>query len=268
MSTTIPRKSHISDPDALADAWAARAVEVKPLLPAGVKPYYLDERAGIVIYNADCREVLPLLADKSVDLVLTDPPYGVGWNCDYERNWTRSPKQRGGTTKSYPSFEGNVGQFDPTQLLLLFEKSRIILWGANNFLQYLRPGALLIWDKRFPISGKAVRADAECAWMNHGYGCYIKSHYEQGFLRPEGSSYHPTQKPTLLMRWCMGFAPAAKTVLDPFLGSGTTLVACKQLGRRGIGIEIEEKYCEIAAKRLSQAMLEFDPPPAEQKSLL
>ncbi len=209
-----------------------------------MKPYYEDAASGITIYHGDCREILPTL--PKVDLVLTDPPYGINFDTDYTRFTSGFDVQR----KVHKPVHGDGYEFDPTPWLKF---PHVILWGANCYGSKLPRGSLLVWDKRHR-NGTAFLADAEVAWMNHGYGVYIYSQTWQGCLRSEPIQ-HPTQKPTSLMCWCIGKAATEGLILDPFMGSGTTLVAAKRLGRRAIGIEIEERYCEIAVERLRQQTL-------------
>ena len=214
-----------------------------------MKPYY--EHAGITIYHGDCREILPTL--PKCDLLLTDPPYGMNWNTDSTRfGGGRNPSKKGrGVNRA--RVHGDDAPFDPTFLL---EKSpRVILWGFNHFPQYLSQGTALVWLKRHDDAFQSFLSDAEIAWMNSGCGIYCRRDLSNQAITNE--RVHPTQKPVGLMQWCIGFVDNAQTVLDPFMGSGTTLVAAKNLGRKAIGIEIEEKYCEIAAKRLAQEVLEF-----------
>lgn len=205
-------------------------------------PYY--DHAGITIYHGDCREILPQL--EPVDLVLTDPPYGIDFDTDYRRFTSGFNVKR---IKHKP-VTGDTESFDPSPWLNF---PRVILWGANCYSNKLPMGTWLIWDKRFD-NGTAFLSDAEVAWMRGGHGVYIKKVTSQGCIRPEPVE-HPTQKPLVLMRWCIERAKGDGTILDPFMGSGTTLVAAKELGRKAIGIEIEEKYCEIAVKRLRQEVL-------------
>ena len=207
-----------------------------------MKPYY--DYAGITIYNCDCRDILPEL--PKVDLLLTDPPYGIGWNTNYSRF------SRGFTDK--PKIMNDHEQFNPG---LFIQNHESILWGANHYASRLPYGSWLIWDKR-NYDGTAFLSDGEVAWWSHGRGVYIKSISGQRHRAVSGG-LHPTQKPTGLMEWCINKAKASGTILDPFMGSGTTLVAAKNLGPKAIGIEIEEKYCEIAVKRLAQEVLDFNP---------
>lgn len=205
-----------------------------------MKPYY--EHAGVTIYHGDCREVLPTISGAFA--VVSDPPYGVGFDTDYRRFSVGFGVER---TK-HPTVFGDDVPFDPSPWLAFPE---VILWGANCFSSSLPTGSWLVWDKRHK-NGTAFLADAEVAWQKGGHGVYIFAVTSQGFLRPEPIE-HPTQKPLSLMAWCIGRTKGY--VLDPFCGSGSTLVAAKSMGRRAIGIEIEERYCEIAAKRLAQEVL-------------
>ena len=213
-----------------------------------MKPYY--EHAGITIYHGDCREILPTL--PKCDLLLTDPPYGMSWDAKVTRGingtGSKGPTRHYGTTIS-----GDDEPFDPS--FLLDKGDTVIIWGFNHFPQHLSKGTALVWLKRYDDGFQSFLSDAEIAWMNTGYGVYCRRDVS---MQGESSSrIHPAQKPIDLMQWCIGFGNGGD-VLDPFMGSGTTLVAAKNLGRRAIGIEIEERYCEIAAKRLSQEVFDFD----------
>lgn len=202
-----------------------------------MKPYY--EEDGITIYHGDCREILPTFPDQSFDLVLTDPPYGV--------NMLR------GDSKIKERITGDDIRLD----LSWVSAYPAIVWGGNQFCHQLPiSGGWLVWYKYAP--DMAHHSQAELAWSNV---TRTVRHYSQqftGFMCAiDGSKQHPTQKPVDLMKWCIGFQLDAAIILDPFMGSGTTLVAAKQLGRKAVGIEIEEKYCEIAVKRLAQMELTF-----------
>ena len=205
------------------------------------KPYY-DDGMGIVIYHADARDLLPLL--PKVDLVLTDPPYGIGYN---------HGARRAGVLLGFDGqmVLGDSRPFNPQPFL---GYQRLILWGANHYASRLPDSrGWLVWDKRVGIAPND-QSDCEMAWTNFLTTARLYSRYWNGGGIGE-DRWHPTQKPLVLMQWCLGLAPDAVTVLDPFMGSGTTLRAAKDLGRKAIGIEIEERYCEIAAKRLSQEVM-------------
>lgn len=137
-----------------------------------------------------------------------------------------------------------------------------IIWGGNYFdLPPCR--GFLIWDKN--NAGRDF-ADVEFAWTN------IDMVARRTVFRPmnmDGGKQHPTQKPIAVMEWCLGFLPDAQTILDPFMGSGTTLVACAKLGRKGVGIELDPDYFDIACRRVEEAYRQPDlfvapPPPPEQ----
>ena len=212
-----------------------------------MKPYYQDE--SVTIYHGDCREiVLPL---NPSDLVLTDPPYGVKLNTKYAKA-SRGPLSG---AHDYPPVYGDNEPFNPQNYPLAYDN--VVLWGANYYADKLPPsGQWLVWDKRDGV-GYNDQADCELAWTKGTKGTVprIYRHLWNGMLKDSERTdrrVHPTQKPVALMKWCLGFFPDAKIVLDPFMGSGTTLRAAKDMGIKSLGIEIEERYCEIAAKRMAQ----------------
>ena len=211
-----------------------------------IQPYY-DDGKGIVIYHGDAREILPHL--PKVDLVLTDPPYGMKWNGKVTRG--RNGTGKAGPTSSWgTSVFADEVPFDPSPFI---EFPNVIMWGMHHFASRLPEGSVLVWIKRYDEGFHSFLSDADLAWMKGGCGVYCLRDVS---LQGESmSKYHPTQKPLPLMRWCIEMSATKNTILDPFMGSGTTLRAAKDLGRKCIGIEIEEKYCEIAARRLQQQVL-------------
>jgi len=213
-----------------------------------VTPYYDD--GLITIYHADCRVVLPTL--PKVDLVLTDPPYGIG-----EAAGKNKSRGKMAVSKDF----GNLAwdnEPPPAWLFgLMTEMStHQIVFGGNYFP--LPPSSCwLVWDKD---NGETDFADCELAWTNLPKAVRRLKWRWQGMLQEDMAHKeyrdHPTQKPVPVMKWALSQAPdTVKTVLDPFMGSGTTLVACKQAGISCIGIEREERYCEVAVKRLAQSCL-------------
>lgn len=208
-------------------------------------PYYQDD--AVTIYHGDCRFLMPQLPGW-FDLLLTDPPYGIGAGT---MTMGRGSRNDNGV---HERSEWDLKPADEflIQLGLSISHSAII-WGGNYF--NLPPSRRwLIWDKCDPNSDFA---SAELAWTN--LDGVVKTFAMSRKRNSLMGGQHPTQKPLGLMVWCMEFVPDANTVLDPFMGSGTTLRAAKDLGRKAIGIEIEERYCEIAAKRMAQEVLDFTP---------
>jgi site-specific DNA-methyltransferase (adenine-specific) len=215
-----------------------------------MQPYYQD--AHVTLYLGDCRELVPALALERVDLLLTDPPYGVGWDTDYNYDFTSS-NQKWVKNHTWARMSGDTTPFDPTPWL---RYPQVILWGANCYSNRLPMGRWLVWDKRYP-NGKAFLSAAEGAWMKGGHGVHLFSQTWQGVCRSRlhasekpVRSLHPTQKPVALACWCIAQAKRVQTMLDPYAGSGWVLIAAKTLGLRAWGCEIEEAYCETAARRL------------------
>jgi DNA modification methylase len=215
-----------------------------------VRPYYQDE--AVVIYHGDCREIAESLCFNG--LVLTDPPYGIAHPTDYAK------RGRDGIAActDYAPVHGDDSPFDPRWLLGI-GRARI-LWGGNYFAHLLPPvSGWLVWDKERPDT--LDQATCELAWTDCVKGVRRLRWLWNGAMRAgKETLVHPTQKPEPLMRWCLSlrWTEQYETVLDPFMGSGSTLRAAKDLGRRAIGIEIEERYCEIAATRLGQMVLDVE----------
>jgi site-specific DNA-methyltransferase (adenine-specific) len=215
-----------------------------------VTPYYADDL--VTIYHGDCREMD--LAALGGGVVVTDPPYGIGWNT--------LGGSSGRSGQDFPAMVGDQEAFDPALILSLGLPT--VLFGANHYADSLPPSSSwVVWDKR-PTMASTDQADCEMAWTNLGgparmfrmtwNGGHTEIYINAGEQANGKRRYHPTQKPLAVMRFVIQRCPEG-TVLDPFMGSGSTLVAAKSLGRRSIGIEIEERYCEIAAQRCSQEVL-------------
>lgn len=206
-----------------------------------MNPYYRDD--WVTIYNGDCLEVMKEFPDKYFDLCLTDPPYGIGklWVGGKGHGWGRARLQ---------GEERNIWDNTPAKRDSFDEIFRIsnnqIIWGGNYFNLPISRG-WLIWNK--PERNFSL-AEAEMAWTSKDMVIRVFD-----YRRSDSNRKHPTQKPLALMKWCLGFFPKAITVIDPFMGSGTTLRACKDLGRKCTGIEINEDYCDIAVQRLAQEVL-------------
>jgi site-specific DNA-methyltransferase (adenine-specific) len=219
-----------------------------------MNPYYQDDFA--TIYHGDCREVLPVL-DPHPDLVLTDPPYGVAFQLEAGVTGKgHRRRMRGGK----PAVHGDDEPFDPSHLLAF---PRLVLFGANHYSDRLPvSGGWIVWDKTGGGRGPVNQfADVEMAWTNVVKTPRIMHHLWKGLVRDSEAGdtvLHPTQKPVALMRWIVNqWSSPGGLILDPYMGSGPVGRAAKDCGRRYIGVEIEEAYCEIAARRLSQEVLDF-----------
>jgi site-specific DNA-methyltransferase (adenine-specific) len=219
------------------------------------------------LYLGDCMDILQTLG--KVDAVITDPPYGQSLNTNTGvSNGTRDKmvRQRNGAMlpikpKMYEPIHGDDAPFDPSPWLGF--APTVILWGAHKFADRLPAGSWLVWDK-VPTGKIRDQGDGEAAWINRpGKPMRIFRLLWDGLCVGEGARhevtagqqrYHPTQKPEILMRWCIDQAGAAETILDPYMGAGSTGVAAAQMSRKFIGIERDERYFEAACKRIEQAV--------------
>ena len=204
------------------------------------------------IINADCLEYMRTLPDKSFDLVLTDPPYGIG--ADKGVGGFGSSK----TDKHYKDEWDS--KTPPTEVFteIMRVSKNAIIFGGQFFTDKLPPnGHWIVWDKKGSIDFDNPFGDCELAWTNLPRKS-VKRYtvVQQGFVAEERDRFHPTQKPTSLFLGILAdYTTDESTILDPFLGSGTTLIAAKQLNRNAVGIEISEEYCNIARQRLAQSTL-------------
>jgi site-specific DNA-methyltransferase (adenine-specific) len=230
-----------------------------------MRPYY--EERGILIYHGDCRDVLPTL-DVKADLLVTDPPYGINFqsNCRVQQ---------------FSVLEGDDGSLDVSAVIKEALKALHTSKGAHVYIfgrfdlssLPLGPSCELIWDKtQIGIGNLSMPWAPQHEYIQFAMYLSPKHATKSGALsarlrkgsilrvqRMDGNVIrHPTEKPVLLLRYLIESSSViGDLVLDPFAGSGSTLEAARIEGRRAIGIEIEEKYCEVAAKRLSQQRLDF-----------
>ena len=213
-------------------------------------PYYQD--SAVTLYHGDCREIVPQLG--RFDLLLTDPPYGIKQDKGmggggFGLNGRRVPRSyAGGWDSTRPDAE--------LLSLVVAAADAHIIWGGNYFSDLLPvQSKWLVWDKEQTMP---TYSDAELAWTTlSGVAVKMFRYCGSGLMAVEKERWHPTQKPLALIAWCLSKAPEAKTVLDPFAGSGTTGRACKDRGIKCTLIEREESYCEIAARRCQQEVLNF-----------
>lgn len=216
------------------------------------------QRGDVQLYLGDCREILPTLG--KVDAVVTDPPYGIG------RDGMKLSTSSHGGRKPYEftGWDSNTPDGEVFEQMLAMSRFQVI-WGGNYFTRHLPPSmGWLFWDKGQRICG----SDGELAFTNVEQALRVFT-LNRVALAQDGAE-HPTQKPTALMQWCIERIPEeVSTILDPFMGSGTTGVAAVKLGRKFCGIEIEPKYFDIAVRRINEAMDQFalfDPVPAAVQS--
>ena len=198
------------------------------------------------LYLGDCLDVMKQMPDKSVDAVITDPPYGIGEDV--------RKADKSGRTEFTTDNRWDLAIPEKLYFSEIFRVSNNqIIWGGNYFVDYLHNSRCwLIWDKMQKFSG----ADAELAWTSFDKStkAFRKSRVE---FHSEEKKVHPTQKPLSLMRWAIeNYTNEGDTILDPFMGSGTTGVACVRLGHKFIGCEIEPTYYDTAVKRIREAQLQ------------
>ena len=217
------------------------------------QPDWQSEDGSIQLFCADCLNLLPKLADGSVDAVVTDPPYGIG-----EAN--KNHESRGKLCDA-----GGYGRSDwddqPPDERVFDEMRRVsrhqVVWGGNHLAAWLgSSSSWIVWDKD---NGTNDFADCELAWTSHKRAVRKVRWRWNGMLQEPGATrdkrVHPTQKPTGLMVWVVeNYTETSDTILDPFMGSGTTGVACVKTGRKFIGIEKERRYFDIAVNRIQQAI--------------
>ena len=209
-----------------------------------IKPTAVIGRAEL--YLGDCKPILAEWAreGRKFDATCTDPPYGIRADENPVRGSQKHEKLGWDTGRPPPEvFSG-----------ILAAAPHTVIWGGNYFADLLPPTMRwLVWDK---MQGDFSLADCEFAWTSEQRAARI-FRYSRGAALQDGKE-HPTQKPIALMKWCIDMLPKANTILDPFMGSGTTGVAAVQMGRDFIGIEREAKYFDIACRRIEQAQRQGD----------
>jgi DNA modification methylase len=211
------------------------------------------------LYLGDCRDILPTL--PKVDAVVTDPPYGIGESAGKAKTRTSGLTSKLKNAQIYRQDYGDDDWDDqpiPADLMAMVRgggRWQIIFGG--NYYDCPAAKCWLVWDK---LNGATDFADCELAWTNLPKAVRRIQYLWNGCMRANGETRdgHPTQKPIGVMKWCIGHLPHGDTILDPFMGSGTTGVAAVQMGRDFIGIEREPKYFDIACRRIDQAQRQGD----------
>lgn len=215
-----------------------------------------EERIGDCrLLLGDCLSIMPLL--DPVDLVLTDPPYGIQADKGFEGFGGFGGF---GVPIARKQYAGNWDDTRPAPQVfsaIIDAAESAIIFGGNYFTDILPVGRQwFVWDKKNTMP---TFSDCELAWTNIDRKSVKLLTYEyNGLIGKREERVHPTQKPVEVMQWCITSAKKPKTILDPFMGSGTTLVACAKLGRKGIGIELDPDYFDIACKRVEEAYRQPD----------
>lgn len=224
-----------------------------------MQPYYDED--GIVIYHGDCREILPITSN----LVVTDPPFGIGDSPI--QGQVRTGKRTGTVNTWHPDSDWD-GTLDPAWARLCCESAPVVAWFGHwrkrseveaAMLYQLR--AEIVWAKDCHVGPPCPLAMRdERIWLFSAVGLegrrFETTVWDEPIIPTWARRWHKNEKPLNLMLRLLSWLPDGE-ILDPFMGSGTTLRAAKDLGRRAIGIEVNEEYCEIAVQRLSQQVLDF-----------
>ena len=197
------------------------------------------------LIHADCREVLPTLG--RFDAVITDPPYGIN-----ENSAKVASRGKLAAATDYGFFDWDKSPVSDDLIAQVIAAGRHAIVFGGNYYDLPKTSCWLVWDK---LNGDNDFADCELAWTNLPKAIRRIQYLWNGMMRANGEKRgdHPTQKPLGVMAWCIEQAGNPQTILDPFMGSGTTGVACVQLGRKFTGIERERKYFDIACERISRA---------------
>jgi site-specific DNA-methyltransferase (adenine-specific)/modification methylase len=210
----------------------------------------IEKIGKATLYLGDCRE---LLSQFQADAVISDPPYGIAYSHSGGGQGIGKGAYRT-RLKNMPIY-GDDAPFDPAPLLSLAPV--VLLWGANHYADKLPPRpSWLVWDKRAASGHTNNFADCEMAWINTGGVARVFRHHWDGMMKASEQGVprvHPTQKPVVLMKWCILQAGNPARILDPYMGSGSTGVAAVETGLEFIGCEIEAKYFDIACQRIEQA---------------
>ena len=207
----------------------------------------------VQLYQGDCLEFMKTLAPGMVDAVVTDPPYGIG-----ESSAKVASRGKLAQPIDYGDFNWDTERIDTAVIdWALLNSDYQVIFGGNYYADVLpASSSWVVWDK---LNGSNDFADCEMAWTSHKKAARMFRYMWNGMIKQKPEErFHPTQKPLDLMRWVVkNYTPENSTVFDPFMGSGTTGVACMQLGRNFIGCEIDPGYFEIAKKRIETARMQL-----------
>ncbi|OYY06294.1 MAG: hypothetical protein B7Y72_02675 [Mehylophilales bacterium 35-46-6] len=214
------------------------------------------EIGNATLYLGDCMDILPTL--EKVDAVITDPPYGIGEDGNRSNRPNKTDKWKNPKPICYGENKWDKTPISDHLMQLVHDSAKWKIIFGGNYYHNKPTTCWLVWDKE---NGNSDFADCELAWTNLPKAVRRIRYLWNGFQRANGELRHghPTQKPIGVMKWCIGHLPEnTQTVLDPFMGSGTTGVAAVQMGRKFIGIEREPKYFDIACRRIEDAQKQVD----------
>ena len=205
----------------------------------------IETIGNATLYLGDCLEILPTVAHDCA--IVADPPYGIALHT----GWKDKRSFASGGRIDHAPVDGDEKDFDPSHLMPFKE---VLLWGADHYSARLPHGRWLAWNKLGDLKPWDDFSDVEFAWLNKRGSSKIYSHLWKGMCQAGAGvkRYHPTQKPVELMEWCLDFIES-ETVVDPYMGSGTTGVACARRGLAFVGIEKREPYFNIACERIENA---------------
>lgn len=229
------------------------------------KPYF--ECDSVTLWHGDCRDLLPSIWGCS--LLLTDPPYGISYRSNHNSGWRDPVRVKWTRYENFPGIIGDDKPFDPSHVYQCAPLAAI--FGGNYCASELGPSRCWIaWDKRVD-TGSDNQSDCELVWTNFDLPSRIYRHLWRGIIRAGeenvsvSEKLHPHQKPIGLLRFIIQYSGIERgPILDPYCGSGSTLIAARREGYPAIGIEIEERYCEVTAKRLSAERADFQESPNTQ----
>jgi len=217
-------------------------------------PCYASSCGRVTLYLGDSVKLRHLVpADAAI---ISDPPYGMDWDPETTRfSGGNNPAQRSAGRNDRRKVMHDDEPFDPSPWLAW---ERVVLWGMHHFAQRLPVGSVLTWIKRNDEAYGSFLSDAELAWMKGGYGVYCKR--DLSMNAETATRIHPTQKPVPLMAWCMDKAkvPAGAVVVDPYMGSASTIIAAIRTGRKAIGFEKDPEHFANAVQRVKTELAQGD----------
>jgi len=242
-----PEKEGLSDPDEIPEV----AQNVRGVLRGQI--WRLGEHRMMCGDSTSKEDVERLMNGEKADMVFTDPPYGINAPCDRVEHRETFKKQGIAKNHKYRQIEGDQTTEVANKAIELMDADCLILWGGNYYDLPPSP-CWIVWDKRVEENQSDLNSDCELAWVKHKHKASVRifRHLWKGMIRASEKSearVHPTQKPIALAEWCFENYGNPKSVVDLFLGSGSTLIACEKTNRKCYGLEIDPHYCSVIIER-------------------